>query len=196
MSYKITYVDQVGYIKTPRGNLLVECIFNSETVAREHGYEMYFSLNRGLCIFTKHIDVYHVLFAVVDKQAPFKYKQIADKVYYVDMRNFEKTILIPREKLLRLYQTESKTYDKTFSTWCYENMYSKVKQGTTIQFCKEVSLRKANEKYCQVVDMCMQNYYVQATSKSDRIYLEDDSCSKFVATVSDINKAGVKVIRS
>lgn len=55
-------------IKTPRGTFTVRETFKTEQEANAAGYYIYFTNDDGTDIYTKHLDQYHVHFAVVTKE--------------------------------------------------------------------------------------------------------------------------------
>ena len=54
-------------IKTPRGELSIKKSFRNDTEAKKEGYGYYFSEDK-YDIYTKHLDEYHVLFAVIPEE--------------------------------------------------------------------------------------------------------------------------------
>lgn len=54
-------------LKTPRGTFKIVAQFDNDRIARENGYGIYFS-HEQYDIYTKHKDLYHCTFAVVERR--------------------------------------------------------------------------------------------------------------------------------
>lgn len=54
-------------IKTPRGTFKITETFENDKAAKKAGYGYYFCNDDGTEIYTKHIDEYHVEFAILRK---------------------------------------------------------------------------------------------------------------------------------
>lgn len=198
--YGFTYL-QNGYISTPRGRLRVECIFNSERIAREKGYDIYFSLNGGLGVFTKHIDLYHLKFAIIDKQSPYKCKQIAPLVYFIDTQASGKKILLNEDKLIEEYERDTQLA-MNFRDWCVERKIAKVKQGMQISvnrnidalnFCRAAPDLMTVEKQRLTIYSGVA-YTIMDITPGGKIYLTDVSGQQNLTTnVTSLNKVGIQL---
>ena len=54
-------------VQTPRGDFKIKEVFTSEKEAQEKGYGVYFTMEDGNDIFTKHLDEYHCEFAILKR---------------------------------------------------------------------------------------------------------------------------------
>lgn len=64
-------MDTIKILKTPRGTFNVKAIFENESEANKNDFYYYFTFE-GNDIYTKHISLYSVYFAIIEK----KYKEV------------------------------------------------------------------------------------------------------------------------
>lgn len=125
MGYTYSYLEH-GKLATPRGQLYIERVYNNALEAKKDGYSYYFTNTYAgvgaVDIYTKHLDVWHVNFAVIDVKSPCKCKQIAPVEWYA-VKTVGYPTVVSTDSLIAKYKEASKTEDvpETFKDWVAQN---------------------------------------------------------------------------